>query len=232
VLLALSIAFVQQGRALDRARADTATVGDTLQRLESSFSAEAEQGFDARRVANSLAPSVVTILTPIGLGTGFVVKGDGSESWIATNYHVVSDGQGGVVRRVSAEQNGVRWPATLDRWSSEDDLAMVRVVHVLPVLDILGPADPDPAVGESVMAFGSPEGFQGSATVGVISAVRADWIQTDAQINHGNSGGPLVDSEARVLGITTLGVGSGSGLGFAINARKLCELDPGISDCV
>jgi putative serine protease PepD len=87
-------------------------------------------------------------------------------------------------------------------------------------------------VGDPVLAYGSPQGLQGTATVGIISAIRTGWIQTDAQINHGNSGGPLVDRRGRVLGITSLAfVGGGSGLGFAVDARKLCPLLAGMTGC-
>jgi S1-C subfamily serine protease len=106
-----------------------------------------------------------------------------------------------------------------------------------------------------VLAYGSPQGLQGTATVGIISAIRTGWIQTDAQryssggvqlvgllrrvvdptgtaINHGNSGGPLVDRRGRVLGITSVAfVGGGSGLGFAVDARKLCPLLAEMTGC-
>jgi S1-C subfamily serine protease len=87
-------------------------------------------------------------------------------------------------------------------------------------------------VGDWVLAYGSPVGLQGTATVGIISALRPGWVQTDAQINQGNSGGPLVDRDGRVLGVTSLGFArGGSGLGFAVDARKLCPLVTGMTGC-
>jgi S1-C subfamily serine protease len=65
--------------------------------------------------------------------------------------------------------------------------------------------------------------LEGSATVGIVSAIRGGYIQTDAQINHGNSGGPLVNASGEVLGLTTLGYGDGSGVGFAVDIRVLCN---------
>jgi serine protease Do len=65
--------------------------------------------------------------------------------------------------------------------------------------------------------------LEGTATVGIISAIRRGFIQTDAQINHGNSGGPLVNAFGEVLGLTTLGYGEGSGVGFAVDIRTLCS---------
>ena len=83
----------------------------------------------------------------------------------------------------------------------------------------------DPTIGDPVLAFGSPIGFQASATVGIISAIRSQSIQTDAQINPGSSGGPLLNARGEVIGITSIGFGVGrSGPGFAIDVRELCTL--------
>jgi len=63
-----------------------------------------------------------------------------------------------------------------------------------------------------------------------VSALRSTWIQTDAQINHGNSGGPLVNGYGEVIDVASIGfAGGGSGLGFAIDIRGVCELAPSLS---
>ena len=80
-------------------------------------------------------------------------------------------------------------------------------------------------VGEPVMAYGSPYGLEDTATVGIISAFPKQFIQTDAPINHGNSGGPLLDQYGDVVGITSYGVGAGgSGLGLAIDVDEVCQV--------
>ncbi len=237
VLVSLSVILVfgiwaSTARQLRRSQSEVSQLRADVSRLQQTIAAGEARTFDAEYVITEVAPSVVTLFTPIGLGTGFVVKSEDGMSWIATNFHVVSDGRGGIERAITVEQNGLKWPAALERWSAASDLAMVRIEATLPALDLAYGEGSQPHVGDPVLAYGSPEGLQGTATMGIISALRPGWIQTDAQINHGNSGGPLVDRGGRVLGVTSLAfVGGGSGLGFAVDARKLCTLLAGIAGC-
>lgn len=219
-------------RQLRRSQSEAIRLRADVERLQDSADAQADLIFDAEHVIAEVAPSVVTIFTPDGLGTGFVVKSEDGLSWIATNFHVVSGRRGELERDIVVAQNGTKWHAELERLSEEADLAIVRIQAGLPPLDLAYGVGSDPRVGDWVLAYGSPVGLQGTATVGIISALRSGWVQTDAQINHGNSGGPLVDRDGRVIGITSLGfVGGGSGLGFAVDARELCPLLAGIAGC-
>jgi putative serine protease PepD len=81
---------------------------------------------------------------------------------------------------------------------------------------------PEANIGDQVVAIGSPLGFSGTITTGIISQVYSDAYQTDAAINPGNSGGPLLDMRGRVLGVTTLGFGR-EGLNIAFRPELLCE---------
>ena len=168
------------------------------------------------------------------LGSGVIIDSDG---YIVTNAHVVKGGQrievvlsgsssdtspmGSLVgargRTVEARVIGV---------APEVDLALLKVdVAGLPALPL---ADYDSLrQGELVFAFGSPEGLRNSVTMGVVSAVARQpdtdhpmvYIQTDAPINHGNSGGPLVNVSGELVGINTFILsesGGSQGLGFAI----------------
>jgi serine protease Do len=218
---------------LRRRERDTSQLRAELRRLQETIDAQVDRGIDAGQVIGEIAPSVVTVFTPVALGTGFVIKSEEGASWVATNLHVVSRGNGWIVHDITVQQDGLKWPAALERWSEEDDLAILRIETTLPTLTLAYGGESEPQVGDWVLAYGSPEGLQGTATVGIISALRPGWIQTDAQINHGNSGGPLVDRSGKVLGITSVGfVGGGSGLGFAIDARKLCRLVADVMGCV
>jgi S1-C subfamily serine protease len=166
-----------------------------------------------------------------GQGSGFVVSRDGT---ILTNAHVVTtagEGQLGtaqVAKQVYIEfVDGDRVPAKVVGFDLYDDVA---VVHVDPRLHPLSPVplgDSDRVVvGEPVAAIGSPFGNVDSLSVGVVSATRrsipslttrynlVDAIQTDASINHGNSGGPLFDAKGLVVGINAQIRSSGSGSGF------------------
>ncbi|MBK6462079.1 MAG: trypsin-like peptidase domain-containing protein [Myxococcales bacterium] len=162
-----------------------------------------------------------------GTGSGVVFTPDGA---ILTNNHVIESALSIGVRL----RDGRFLPATLVGRDPGTDLAVIRVdAKGLPAARF---ADSDAArVGEWVVAIGSPFGLGYSVTTGVLSAkgrgglgmnVIEDYLQTDASINPGNSGGPLCDLEGRVLGVNTMIVGRGSGIGFAVPsnmARRVAE---------
>jgi putative serine protease PepD len=200
-------------------------------------------------IAKRVLPSVVSIEAKDAdggaTGSGFVIASDG---YILTNNHVIAAAvtSGGSI--TVNLQDGSSYPATVIGRDSSYDLAVLRISnHALTAL-VFGDSD-KVAVGDSVLAIGSPLGLQGTVTLGIISAkdraVTAgesaaensfiNALQTDAAINPGNSGGPLVDATGAVIGvnsaIATLGSALGSqtgsiGLGFAIpinQARKTAE---------
>jgi serine protease Do len=168
------------------------------------------------------------------LASGVIVDADG---YIVTNAHVVNGGQRITVVlpgtapdaspiRSLAGARGRAMDARVVGIAREVDLALLKVDGTrLPALPL---ADYDTLrQGELVFAFGSPEGLRNSVTMGVVSAVArqpdADhpmvYIQTDAPINHGNSGGPLVNVRGELVGINTYILsesGGSQGLGFAI----------------
>jgi 2-alkenal reductase len=204
-------------------------------------------GFDPERIYKHEAPGVVTVLSVLpgdasslagsggeGLGSGFVLNERGE---VATNAHVVTDGAGRTIRKASevyvafADSNQV--PARIIGVDPNSDVALLRIeprglrLRPLP----LGTAR-DLTVGSPVAAIGSPFGEPQSLSVGVVSAVNRSIksltgfqiegaIQTDAAINRGNSGGPLVNGRGEVLGINSqiqTTSGGGEGVGYAIPA--------------
>jgi len=167
-----------------------------------------------------------------GLGSGFVVdmKGD-----IATNAHVVTTGTGAGLKRARSVfvqfGDGNQVPAQIRGADPNSDVALIHVAPTGLQLRPLVLGDSKTAVvGEPVAAIGSPFGEPQSLSVGVVSGLNrsidslnkfaiSDAIQTDAAINHGNSGGPLVDAQGRVLGINSQiqsTGGGGEGVGFAV----------------
>lgn len=165
-----------------------------------------------------------------GTGTGIVMTADG---YIITNAHVIYDEDYGLAKSVSVMLvDESEYEASIVGYDTEADIAVLKIQA-----DNLTPAEfgnsDDLEVGELVIAIGNPLGFElfGSVTSGIVSALNRDidinekqmtLIQTDAAINSGNSGGPLVNSYGQVIGINSAkmssnyGSASVEGLGFAI----------------
>lgn len=154
------------------------------------------------------------------LGSGFIISADGI---VVTNNHVIEGAEEIEVYLT----DGTRLPATIIGKDDKTDLAVLKVDagHELPFVEF---GDSDGAVvGDWVMAIGNPFGLGGSVTLGIVSARNRDiqsgpydqFIQTDAAINQGNSGGPLFDMDGKVVGINTAIIargGSSLGIGFAV----------------
>lgn len=182
------------------------------------------------QVAATVLPSVASLSVlrgrgrePAGAGSAVLFTDDG---YLLTNAHVMSRGERGEAAFVDGTEVGVRVVGK-DRLS---DLAVLRADAETPAPATLGTAD-DLIVGQLVIAVGNPLGLAGSVTAGVVSAlgrslparsggsvrIIEDVIQTDAALNPGNSGGALVDSSGRVVGISTAVAGIGLGLAVPIN---------------
>jgi serine protease Do len=170
------------------------------------------------------------------IGSGVIVD---SEGYILTNAHVVESAQrirvalpqlpGASPLEMPALGKRRILDAALIGTHKESDLALLKVeAHGLPALEIAATRPVYP--GELVLAIGSPEGLQGSVSLGIVSSVWRQlnpdvplvFIQTDVAINSGNSGGPLIDVDGHVIGLNTFILsrsGGSEGLGFAIPAR-------------
>lgn len=170
-----------------------------------------------------------------GAGSGFVIDARG---YILTNFHVVQDAQS--IEVVLGDQS--RYPAKFVGADQRNDVALVKIEPKGKALVALTLGDSSKLqVGQKVLAIGNPFGFQSTLTTGVVSALGRtvqtsqttyidEAIQTDAAINRGNSGGPLIDSHGEVIGINSAiytPSGTTAGIGFAIpvNTAKRIAYD-------
>jgi serine protease Do len=154
------------------------------------------------------------------VGTGFIVDANG---WIVTNFHVAGKADSITVTLT----DGRKLPAKLMGGDEKTDLALLKVESDKPLPYVTFGDASKVRVGQPVMAVGNPFGLGGTVTTGIVSARGRDihsgpfddYIQTDAAINRGNSGGPLFDMDGHVIGINTAifsPSGGSVGLGFAI----------------
>ena len=183
----------------------------------------------AREVYEQVNPSVVAVVTYMGAGgatgTGVIMSGDG---YVLTNYHVIEGGEECYILL----SDGAYYPAELVAGDYEKDLAVLKAdARDLPAAEF-GDSD-SLVVGDPVYAIGNPLGLElrGTLTDGIVSAINRDvdvdgitmtLIQTNAALNSGNSGGPLINQYGQVVGINTIKMvtddenDSVEGLGFAI----------------
>jgi S1-C subfamily serine protease len=170
------------------------------------------------------------------LGSAFYVDASGL---LITNYHVIAsevdpsyEGYSRMYIRMG-DSSSPRVPARVIGWDKAMDLALIKTElkgeYVFSVVDRV-----IPRVGDTVLAIGSPGGLEKTVTSGIVSALGrrflqiGDVIQIDAAVNHGNSGGPVVDTEGRLVGIVFAGVEQYQGLNFAVPAERLAAALPAI----
>jgi len=172
---------------------------------------------------------VVEITAGQGQGSGFVYDSNGH---IVTNAHVV-EGSSSVSIKFS---NGKAYSARVVGTDASTDLAVLKVDAPVSQLFPLTLGDSSSlVVGDQVVAIGSPFGLEGTVTSGIVSALHREMtspnnfaidnsIQTDAAINHGNSGGPLLNAEGKVVGVTAQiesNSGGNEGVGFAVPSNTV-----------
>jgi serine protease Do len=200
-----------------------------------------------RDTASDMIKGVATVLVDRGykiergygvpdkvLGSAFFVDASGL---LITNYHVIASevdpkrkGYSRMYIRMGDSSNP-RVPARVIGWDQALDLALIKTEintdYVFSLVDRV-----IPRIGDTVLAMGSPIGLQMTVTSGIVSALGrrflqiGDVIQIDAAVNHGNSGGPVVDNEGRLVGIVFAGVEQHQGLNFAIPAEMLAAALP------
>jgi S1-C subfamily serine protease len=178
---------------------------------------KASAGDDFSGIIENSVKSVVTIRTDISQGTGFVITSDG---YAVTNAHVLAGGS--IVQAINYKQEIIK--ANFIGYDSDLDIALLKLPGDYSELK-LGDSD-NVQVGEKVIAIGNPLGLQFSVSQGIISAVHREgpsklnsYLQTDAALNPGNSGGPLINTKGEVIGINNFKAGNSESLGFALESN-------------
>lgn len=168
--------------------------------------------------------SVVIIRSGNALGSGFAL----GSNCIVTNAHVIQDSRDVTVQSYGGEE----YRAYVLGMDEDQDIAVLAVPGAdFPVLKV---ADPDAArTGDDVYAIGAPKNMTYTLTKGVISARERkigfySYIQTDAPINEGNSGGPLLNAAGEVLGMNTFKITDSEGIGLAIPITRICSFVTGL----
>ena len=169
-----------------------------------------------------------------GVGSGFVIDPDG---WIVTNAHVA----GGAASITVTFQDGSDYPATLKGLDEKTDLALLKIEAGKPLPYVSFGDSSQVRVGDKVLAVGNPFGLGGTVTAGIVSATGRelgagpydDFLQVDAPINRGNSGGPTFNLKGEVIGVNSMifsPSGGSVGIGFAISSNLAKQIIADLRD--
>jgi len=163
----------------------------------------------------------VTIRTNVGQGTGFIISDKG---YLVTNAHVLSGAN--QVQTIDYQQNVLN--AEFIGYDANFDMALLKISGNYQAIELANSNQVQ--IGEKVIAIGNPLGLQFSVSQGIVSGVHRPgpngleaYIQTDAALNPGNSGGPLINKEGEVIGINNFKIGTGESLGFALESNYIKE---------
>ena len=183
---------------------------------------KASAGEDFSGIIEDSISSVVTIRTDIGQGTGFIIN---KEGYIVTNAHILEGGR--IIQAITSEQEII--DATFIGYDINFDIALLKIPGNYKAFK-LGNSD-EIQIGEKVIAIGNPLGLQFSVSEGIISAIHRlginninAYIQTDAALNPGNSGGPLINKQGEVIGINNFKIIDSESLGFALESNYIEEI--------
>ena len=190
------------------------TVNDQITKLKASVSS------DFSGIIEDSVKSVVTIKTDVAQGSGFFIAGGG---YVVTNAHVME----GATAATIITYDGNNHSVYLIGEDTNMDIALLKINETNYTPLVLADSD-NAQVGEKVIAIGNPLGLQFSVSEGIISAINREgenglneYIQTDASLNPGNSGGPLIDVNGNVIGINNFKISGSENIGFALESNYI-----------
>jgi serine protease Do len=196
----------------------------SAEKISREYYTEAEmQQVPTVAAAKKYAPAVVVVKSPHGLGSGFFVNKKG---YLITNFHVVKGSRHLTVTRFKQEGGALKRVIYRDveivATAPFHDLAVLKIKEDEDeITNVILSSSDHVEVGETVFAIGNPLGLERSVTEGVISQAERNfkgflYLQVDAPVNPGNSGGPLFNCRGEVIGVINMGVPAMDGLNFAI----------------
>jgi serine protease Do len=211
----MTSSILQAEEELNSLGSQIGSIDKEITLLKSSTSA------DFSGIIEDAIKGVVTVKTDIGQGTGFIIS---SEGYIVTNAHVIGGAKAAGIITYEGELHQVE----LIGKNEYMDIALLKISGDYDMLEL---ADSDDIqIGEKVIAIGNPLGLQFSVSEGIVSGVHRPglnemevYIQTDAALNPGNSGGPLINKEGEVIGINNFKIGGTEGMGFALESNSIEE---------
>ena len=211
----MTSSILQAEEELNSLGSQIGSIDKEITLLKSSTSA------DFSGIIEDIIKGVVTIRTDIGQGTGFIIS---SEGYVVTNAHVIERAKAAGIITYEGELHQVE----LIGKNEYMDIALLKISGDYDMLEL---ADSDDVqIGEKVIAIGNPLGLQFSVSEGIVSGVHRPglnemevYIQTDAALNPGNSGGPLINKEGEAIGINNFKIGGTEGMGFALESNSIEE---------
>jgi S1-C subfamily serine protease len=212
----LTISLISTNKELEELGSQVGSIDEKFEFLKSSTST------DFSGIISEVVVSVVTVMTDISQGTGFLITEDG---YIVTNYHVIKNAKSAGVYTYDGISHKVEYIGHNENL----DIALLKIEGKYEKLE-LGDSN-KVQIGEKVIAIGNPLGLQFSVSEGIISGIHREgpnkipaYIQTDAALNPGNSGGPLINKQGKVIGINNFKIGGGESLGFALESNYIKNL--------
>src|SRR3989442_7808013 len=196
--------------------------------LPVAASSAQEQESVAARIARENLPAVVTLIAvddhdqPLALGSGFFISRDGV---LVTNAHVVAGAARVFVRWRGQSGTAVR----ILNFARKYDLVTVQTSFTTTPASLLANSD-SVTIGQDVVVLGSPQGLEGTVSAGIVGGLRTlgsiKFLQITAPISPGSSGGPVFNTQGRVIGIATATSARGQNLNFALPTNLLRDLPP------
>lgn len=232
LLFGLSSDLDRANERIDELSQNQEYSGERLGALEDRASALEDFAggvFDPETVANAVLPSVLMVVAGDFTGTAFAVgpaTGDGGTN-LFTNYHVIQSVWEGGGEEVRLERTNQVYPARIVDVAPEADVAWLETDSSFRGLG----TSQEVTSGEQVVVVGAPQGLTDTVTTGVVSTPErmlgdgsGPWIQFDAAVNPGNSGGPVIDAEQAVIGIASAKDPESEAIGYAVPIAVACGL--------